>query len=387
MCPEWQHVSGFVLNEYAIHVGYQPPTDAGAHVVNTAQLIQLATEVRAKMRTGLLQQSVVRAHWSVNGNAKQTFNSLRCLLQQRYSGSDLGYMGDWGVFADACLRAKGRSVLAHDSTSNDALRMRIWMWAQHFQLPHQARAKQLHGNPHVSTTKSITHAIRYAVGRKAYVQGCAIGDIQELDYGLNEASRAQHLQSWFDPDAAHPVQRDLALKPPAAQRGSLLGVVLVLLLPRTELDQEYALDVERKCEKYRLQINDRISSEQEVCFFGLVKSQFVHERVELPLLDLDIASVQEAFQREAELPATTTQQQYDAVNPYRAVYAITPPINGLEWVCPQLRRIRDSISSWYAHAWRSRMPVESRCCSSMCEMSWASVCRWRSLPKPNAHSA
>jgi hypothetical protein len=339
MRPEWHHVSGFVLNEYALTVGYVPDQYSHtSHVAQPAVLDSIAARVRTAMTGSLLQRGVVRAHWVVSGSAKQQFDSLQYLLQQRYSGSDLGYMGDWADFANACLRARGASLLAQDSTSRNTQRMRIWLWAQQFQLPHHPYASLLHGNPNVSTSKSISHAVRYAVGRKAYVQGNTTGAVEPLLYGLVDRGVQTEFQHWHNPDA----NMEAAYRMPACQLRSLLGVVLLLVMPKSELDQEYVLDVEKECERGRLQVNDRIFTEAEVSFYGFVPATYVHRRIELPLLHFDFDSVLGAFQQERALSqAVHTQEQLDAANPYRSVYGVSEQVAQ----CPMLGRIRVAIAA------------------------------------------
>lgn len=158
----------------------------------------------------------------------------------------------------------------------------------------------IHVNPNVSSSKNLVHALRYAVGLKSYVQGnikIKERDIQRFEYGrINSQpsrigigdsvqyhqppkcractpSRSCGAVDCIHQHADHPIY----ISPNV---GDFISSVMVYEMPRTEIDNDYVVDVQRcnsatTSEPKLLWIKGQVKYENEVCFYGHIEEQFI----------------------------------------------------------------------------------------------------------------
>ena len=335
MNPVWQHVSAFALNEFWVN---HPSDTVNTGILNTGVLNTIAQHVRASMTNRLRIDGAIKPWWK--GSAKETYDGLWLVMQQRYTGSDPGFMSDWSRFIAACRKAKERAVILPDPQQTDANLLKVWSWASNprdFKLPRHPSAHILHGNPHVSTAKRVTHVLRYAAGLKRYMQGSAEGTVPRLEYGLIQASVGRNAARYIDPIADNGLTSEEAYKLPHTQSGMILGVVVLFAMPVSELAQKYVVD---QNEQEKLAINPRIISEAEVSFYGHIDPMYVKYRFELRVLNFDYQSV------------LTSLGSRDANSQHYIAYGICKTTRDPRQ-CPTLSKIRKYISKMSVYRSRS----------------------------------
>ena len=226
---------------------------------------------------------------------KPTFENFRFANQQIYSNDDKRFMIAYATVAEE-IRTKAphsepnieawinrhHALLA---TVKDRERIRYlqleawrWMGKRDYLLPRHPLASYLHGNPYLSLTDNLEHALRYSTGQKKYMQGFQQQPANEIPYGWNET-----LKKWSYEDAW-----DL----PAFAREQWIGVLVMLLVPKEMYEdgirEGFCNNVVQQHANKNIVIKTRIVPEREVTFFGYLPEKTVAKAWPIPMLTLSL---------------------------------------------------------------------------------------------------
>ncbi|KAI8908764.1 hypothetical protein DFJ77DRAFT_473242 [Powellomyces hirtus] len=231
-------------------------------------------------------------------STNRDFDNFRFATQQLYSNNEVSHMKTYASAAADISRFASPScepnvaafvdrpavLAARASNSNRRkyLQFEAWAWMGNprYVLPRHGLASSLHGNPNVSITDNVEHALRYTVGSKKYMQGKHQQPPRELRYGWNAATRQYIASSWRklpDEDVTDPPR--------------MIGQVLLFMIPREEYVASLAdgscNNVTRLHKDSKINIGYRIRSEREVTFAASVPPESMQYCWEMPMLNLD----------------------------------------------------------------------------------------------------
>ncbi|KAI9098127.1 hypothetical protein DFS34DRAFT_658835 [Phlyctochytrium arcticum] len=304
--PVYQAVSSFVVAEDMLRAqtgalyGARDLKDRVAELAG--ELCEEITTVSQRTFSGITEDLNVKTSECKSKSlaffaTPREFENIMYAAQQVYSNNEVKFMQSYAdTAADVSKHAAplcepnlaalvDRAEAVKAKASNKArwqyLRNEAWRWMGNpkYLLPRHELASSLHGNPYVSITDNLTHALRYTCGLKKYRQGKHEQPARSLSYGWDPVTKMYRKDLW---------------RKPGTKETSLVGVLLLFLIPYEYYEARRSSG---SCNNVtllegsdKMNIGPRIKSEREVTFLAHVPQESLKRSWEMPMLDLDDAA-------------------------------------------------------------------------------------------------